>query len=263
MFSYANLVIAYLFIFFILGSAVGSFLNVVADRVTKGESVLGRSYCDHCKTPLATFDLLPIISFVGLGARCRYCKSKISWQYPIVETVTATLFALAFFALANMGELSIINLGYWLFLISVMVVVALVDFKYSLIPTTFVFLASSVALFYAYFLFTPTVFLEHVLAAFATSLFFLLIVILSRGRGMGQGDIVLAFLMGMVLGYWGSAVALFLSFLSGACVALLLIGLRKKKFGQTVPFAPFLVFGFLVSLFWWQQIINWYFGMLY
>ena len=255
--------IVYLLIFFILGSAIGSFLNVVSDRVTKGEGILGRSYCDHCKIPLATFDLLPIISFAGLGARCRYCKRKISWQYPIVETGTVVLFSLAFFVLTSSGQLTIINLGYWLFLISVLVIVAVVDFKYSLIPTTFVFLASLVALFYAYFLYTPDVFLEHILAAFATSLFFLLIVVLSRGRGMGQGDIVLAFLIGMVLGYRGTAVALFLSFLTGAVVALILIALRKKKFGQTVPFAPFLVFGFLVSLFWWQQIINWYFGMLY
>ena len=255
--------IAYLLIFFILGSAVGSFLNVVSDRVTKGEGILGRSYCDHCSTPLTALDLFPIISFIGLGAKCRFCKRKISWQYPIVEAITATFFSLAFFVLAAAGELTTVNLGYWLFLISTLIVVAVVDFKYSLIPTTFVYVASAVALFYAYFLFTPNVFLEHVLAAFAASLFFLLIVILSRGRGMGQGDIVLAFLMGMVLGYWGSAVALFLSFLSGACVALLLIALGKKKFGQTVPFAPFLVFGFMVSLFWWQQIINWYFGMLY
>ena len=255
--------ILYLILFFILGSAVGSFLNVVSDRVTKGESILGWSYCDHCRTTLTALDLIPLISFIGLGARCRFCSRKISWQYPIVETVTGVLFVLAFFVLAGAGELTIINLGYWLFLISVMVVVAVVDFKYSLIPTTFVFLASLVALFYSYFSLAPNVFIEHILAAFATSLFFLLIVVISRGRGMGQGDIVLAFLMGMVLGYWGTAVALFLSFLTGACVALLLIALHKKKFGETVPFAPFLVFGFMVSGFWWQQIINWYFGMLY
>lgn len=261
--GYSRVMVLYLVLFFIFGSAVGSFLNVVSDRVTKGESVLGWSYCDHCRTTLTALDLVPVISFIGLGAKCRYCKRRISWQYPIVEAVTATLFALAFFVLASGTQLTIVNLFYWLFLISTMVVVAVVDFKYSLIPTTFVFSASAVALFYAYFLFTPNLFLEHVLAAFAAALFFLLIVILSRGRGMGQGDIVLAFLMGMVLGYWGGAVALFLSFLSGACVALLLIALGKKKFGQTVPFAPFLVFGFMVSLFWWQQIINWYLVMLY
>ena len=254
----------YLLLFFILGSAVGSFLNVIADRSVKGEGlVLKRSYCDHCGTTLAALDLVPVISFIGLGARCRYCKRRISWQYPIVETAVAILFAMAFFVLAGRGDLTLLNLSYFLFLISVMVVVAVVDFKYYLIPTTFVYLASMLALFYTYFSVSGNMFVEHVLAAFGAALFFVLIIILSRGRGMGQGDIVLAFLMGMVLGYTGTLLALFLAFLSGAVVALTLVVAGKKKFGQTVPFAPFLVFGFMIALFYSQQIINWYFGVLY
>ena len=262
-FSYANCVIFYLALSFVIGSAVGSFLNVVIDRVIRGESLLGRSYCDHCKTPLNVLDLVPVISFVGMGAKCRYCKKPISWQYPIVETSVATLFTLAFWVLSQREILSIGYLGYWFILISVLVVVATVDFKFSLIPTTFVFFASLVALFFTYFTNDSAIFIEHVLAAFAAGLFFLFIVILTRGRGMGQGDIVLAFLMGMVLGGSGLLASLFMGFMSGAVVSVVLLIAGKKKLGQTVPFAPFLVFGFLTSLFWGKELIEIYFRMLY
>ncbi len=255
--------ISYLFIAFIFGSCVGSFLNVVVDRMVRGESILGWSYCDHCATTLSALDLVPIISFIGLGARCRRCGKKISWQYPIVETITAILFTLALYVLTAGNLLSIPLLTYWYFLIAIAIIVAVVDFKYSLIPTTFVFFASLVALFYSFFSYYPALFVEHVTSAFGASILFLVIVVLTKGRGMGSGDIVLGFLMGMVLGLRGTFLALFVAFFSGAVIALLLVALGKKKFGQTVPFAPFLVFGLIVGLFWTNEIIGWYLGMLY
>lgn len=253
----------YLILAFIVGSAVGSFLNVVMDRIISGGTILGRSYCDHCKSPLSPFDLVPIVSFIGLGARCRYCKKRISWQYPIVEASCAVLFTLAVYVLTVNGLLSFAYLIFWFFLIAILVVVAVIDFRFSLIPTTFVFFASLIALFFSYFLNPSAIFVENVLAAFAAALFFLVIVVLTRGRGMGQGDIVLGFLMGMVLGFTGTIVALFLAFMFGALVAILLLAIGRKKLGQTVPFAPFLVLGFLASLFWAGQLIDLYFGMLY
>lgn len=255
--------ILYLILVFLVGSAVGSFLNVVIDRVVRGESILGRSYCDHCKSPLSPFDLVPIVSFIGLGARCRYCKKRISWQYPIVEASCAVLFTLAVYMLTLNGLLSFGYLIFWFFLIAILVIVAVIDFRFSLIPTTFVFFASLVSLFFSYFFNSSQVFVENVLAAFSAAMFFLLIVVLTRGRGMGEGDIVLGFLMGMVLGFAGTIVALFLAFMSGAMVAILLLAIGRKKLGQTVPFAPFLVLGFLTSLFWGGQLVDLYFGMLY
>src|SRR3989338_11093695 len=253
----------WLAIIFILGSAVGSFLNVVIDRTTRGETIGGRSYCDHCRATLSSLDLIPIISFITLGAKCRYCKKPLSWQYPAVETVTAALFTLAFLNQVFSGSLSLVTLLYLFVLVSVAVVVAVVDLKFYLIPTTFVYGASLIALVYNYFYLDSPIFIEHVLAAFGVGLLFLLIVLITRGKGMGQGDIVLAFLIGMVLGYEGTFAAMFLAFLTGAIVSIILVALRSKKFGQTVPFAPFLIGGFLVSLFWSTQIINWYFSMLY
>ena len=254
--------VLFLILFFILGTAVGSFLNVVIDRTTRGESILGRSYCDHCRATLKTLDLIPIVSFVALGSRCRYCKKPLSWQYPIVEGLTGLLFVLAFWMLSASGQLSAISLLYYFFLISILIVVAVVDFKYSLVPTTLVFAASLVSLFYNYFFITSGQFVQSVAAAFGAAIFFLIIVLLTRGRGMGEGDVVLGFLIGMVLGLKESILAIFLAFLIGAVISLFLIALGKKHFGQTIPFAPFLVLGLLISLFWSKEIINWYL-MLY
>lgn len=253
----------WVFIVFILGSAIGSFLNVVIDRATRGESINGRSYCDHCKATLSTLDLVPIISFVFLSAKCRYCKKPLSWQYPVVEVITAGLFTISFLNLASSGTLSSITLLYFFVLVAVAVVVAVVDFKFYLIPTTFVYGASLIALIYNYFYLDSNTFIEHVFAAFAASILFLIVVVATRGKGMGQGDIVLAFLMGIVLGYEGTFAAMFLAFLTGAVVSIVLIVLGKKRFGQTIPFAPFLIGGFLLSLFWSEQLTNWYFSMLY
>lgn len=260
---YVNLVILYLILVFIFGSAVGSFLNVVIDRATVGESILGRSHCDYCRAKLATVDLVPIISFVGLGAKCRFCKKPLSWQYPLVESATAILFAGVFWVLTASGALTWFALFYWFVLVSVSIVVAVVDFKFSMIPTSFVYAASLIALFHNYFFLSGGAFIDHLLAAFGAATFFLLIILVTRGRGMGQGDAVLAFLMGIVLGIATTILAMFVAFLSGAVVSVFLILLGRKKLGNTVPFGPFLILGLMTSLFWGQALINWYFKVLY
>src|SRR3989344_8948085 len=94
----------WLLVIFINGTAVGSFLNVVIDRTTRRESILGRSYCEHCRATLKTIDLVPIISFAVLGAKCRYCRKPLSWQYPAVEAAGAILFTLAFWILVSSGS---------------------------------------------------------------------------------------------------------------------------------------------------------------
>lgn len=247
---------------FILGGAIGSFLNVVIDRATRGESILGRSYCDHCRATLSTIDLIPIVSFVSFGARCRYCKKPISWQYPIVEALCALLFTLSSYVLISAGNFNLVNIVYFFFIISVSVIVAVVDYKFSLIPTTIVFFASLLSLVYDFFFLSPTQFLYHVISAFLAAFVFLVLVIVTRRKGMGEGDVVLAFLMGMVLGPEKTVLSVFTAFFSGAVVSLLLIFLGKKQFGQTVPFAPFLIFGLLLALFWGDSIVKSYM-MLY
>ena len=245
-------------LFFILGSVVGSFLNVVCDRMTRRRSILGRSHCDWCRTTLSTVDLVPIVSFVSLGGRCRTCHRSISVQYPLVETVTGLAFAASFYAQASGGILDLAALLYWLFILSIFIIVAVVDLKFSQIPTTLVFLAALVALFYDYFYLSSGDFVIWVVAAFLLALAFLAVAVVTFGRGMGSGDIPLAFLIGLFLGWPKALEAIFLAFLGGAIAAILLLVLGKKKFGQTIPFGPFLVFAATVSLFWGQELLNWY-----
>lgn len=251
----------YLIVFFIFGNAVGSFINVVIDRSVKFESLLGRSYCDFCRAKLSAFDLVPIVSFAALGGRCRYCRRKISWQYPAVEIACGILFTFVFYHLASLGILHYAVLAYYLFILSIFLIVAIVDLKYSLIPTSFVYLASFVALFYDYFYLTSDEFVNNVVVAFALALFFLLVVLITRGRGMGSGDIPLVFLIGLILGWPAALGAIFLAFVLGATVAIILLILGRKKFGQTIPFAPFLIFGAIIALFWSVPLISWYLGL--
>jgi len=251
-------VILFLIFFFILGSAIGSFLNVVIDRTIRRETLLGRSYCDNCHATLKTVDLVPIFSFVGLGGRCRVCKKPVSWQYPIVEAIAGILFVLSFLTMSASGNLTIASLLFYFFLVSILVIVATVDLKFSLIPTSFVYLASLVALVYNFIFLTQDAFIHNVGAAFLAAVVFGLIVFVTRGKGMGSGDITLAFLMGLVLGFSQMVLAVFLAFFFGALVSVFLIILGKKHFGQTIPFAPFLVLGFLIGLFWGRQLVEWY-----
>ena len=250
--------IFFLILFFILGSAIGSFLNVVIDRTVRRETLLGRSYCDNCHATLKTVDLIPIFSFVGLGGRCRVCKKPVSWQYPIVEAIAGILFVLSFLTLSTAGNLAIASLLFNFFLVSILIIVAEVDIKFSLIPTSFVYLASLIALLYNFIFLNQDAFVQNVGTAFLAALVFGLIVLVTRGKGMGTGDITLAFLMGLVLGFAQTLLAVFLAFFFGALVSVFLIILGKKHFGQTIPFAPFLVLGFLLSLFWGTQILRWY-----
>jgi len=250
--------VLFLIFFFILGSAIGSFLNVVIDRTIRRETLLGRSYCDNCHATLKTVDLIPIFSFVGLGGRCRVCKKPVSWQYPIVEAIAGILFIISFLVLSAADNLTIASLLLNFFLVSVLIIVAVVDIKFSLIPTSFVYLASLVTLFYNFIFLSRDAFVQNVGTAFLAALVFGLIVFVTRGKGMGTGDITLAFLMGLVLGFSQMVLSVFLAFFFGALVSVFLIILGKKHFGQTIPFAPFLVLGFLIALFWGGPLLEWY-----
>lgn len=251
----------YLVAFFIFGCAVGSFLNVVVYRTIQSEGIIfGRSYCDFCRRRLSTLDLVPILSFVGLRGRCRYCRRKLSWQYPIVETLTGLLFLATFYYQVVGKDFSIVNLVFYLFVVCTLIVVAVVDLKYSLIPTTFVFFASLVTLFYNYFHLNSQSFVEGIFGAFLLAFAFLGLVVITRGRGMGTGDIPLVFWVGLFLGWPQSVIAIFLSFVSGAIFSLFLLASRRKTFGQTIPFGPFLVASTIAVFFWGNSLVSWYFG---
>src|SRR3989344_5151514 len=125
-----------LFLIFILGIFVGSFLNVLSDRLPRNESPWkGRSYCEKCKKELAWYDLVPLLSFALLKGKCRYCHVRLSFYYPLVELTTGVMFAVVFYFFGIMNnELRIMDLGYYLFLVSSLIVIFFADLKYEIFP---------------------------------------------------------------------------------------------------------------------------------
>ena len=260
---------------FILGSIVGSFLNSIIYRLPKRESFLiNRSYCPFCKHTLHWQDLIPFLSFLILGGRCRYCKKPISLQYPLVELTTGVLFVSIFFQNMDLLFYDSVIFGFlnicFLFLIACFLIIIFVyDLKHYIIPDKIVFpaiLAIGIwhlvsGIFYNSYSKYPI--LNIIYSAFGAAAFFLIIVLLSRGKGMGVGDVKLAFLMGLFLGFPNILVALFSSFFLGAIVGLILIALGRKTLKSEVPFGPFLVIGTFIAMFFSQYLIDFYQHILF
>lgn len=245
-----------LILLFFLGISLGSFLNVLIDRLPYGETVFyGRSHCDHCKHKLAWYDLIPFLSFVILKGRCRYCHRSLSVQYPMVELVTGVLFVIVGIMNHESGIRGIITISYDLFIVSSLIVIFLTDFKYGIIPDKIVFPSIIVSLVYL-FINHKSLFINHFASAVVACLFFFLLFAITKGRGMGFGDVKLSFLLGLFLGFPAIVIAFYASFLTGAVISIILVLAKKVRFKGTIPFGPFLVAGTLLAYFRADSIIK-------
>jgi leader peptidase (prepilin peptidase) / N-methyltransferase len=267
------------FFIFLFGLATGSFLNAFIYRMEQKKSVLlGRSYCPHCKHTLAWHDLIPLLSFILLYGRCRYCNKRISVQYPLVELATGFLFVAIFlFLLPSMlgselvfaqGFVGALKLSYLLSVAALLVVIFVYDLKHYLIPDKVLFFAtllSGIWYFAAsvfFHLYTAYQIQNAIYAALGAAGFFLAIYVLSKGRAMGFGDVKLAFFMGLFLGFPNILAALFVAFFVGGAIGLVLILAGKKKMKSQVPFGPFLVLGTFVALFFGERVVDFYLSLL-
>lgn len=245
-------------IVFLFGLAVGSFLNCVIYRLETGGNFLkGRSFCPHCKHQLAWQDLIPIFSFFWLRGRCRYCRGKISFQYPLVELATGILFV----AVLRFTGVAPLYFIFYFVISSFLIIIFVYDLKHYIILDKVIYPAIGISFLFRILDFEHWDFFEIWNLGFgvlSAPLFFLAIILVSKGRWMGLGDVKLALLMGLVLGYPNILVALFLAFLIGAIMGIGLIILGKKTIKSEVPFGPFLVLGTFVALFWGEIIISWY-----
>ena len=251
------------FFIFILGLCIGSFLNCVIYRLEEKKSLKGRSFCPHCKHTLIWKDLIPVLSYIILGGKCRYCEKKISLQYPVVELATGILFLLIFNLQMSLPEFTLpefFNLIYLFYVASVLVIIFIYDFKHYLIPDKILFPAIIVSLFYQFFF--SEHFLNHILAAIIASGFFFVIFLISKGKWMGFGDVKLAILMGLLLGVRPVLAALFVAFFLGSVISIFLMVLHKKGLKSEIPFGPFLIAGTFIALFWGSNIINWYLALI-
>lgn len=240
-------------IVFFFGTCVGSFLNVVVYRLNHNLSPLkGRSFCPKCKKKIPWQDNLPLLSFIFLRGRCRFCHSPISWQYPLVELGTGTVTYIVF-RISYLAGGDILSTIYYLLITYALIALFVSDFRYQTIPDEIVYPIILISLLYSIY-YTP----YALLTGISASLFFLALILVTRGQGMGMGDVKLAGLMGLVLGFPGIIVAMMLAFLTGAFVGVILVLVGKKRFKEHIPFGPFLTTATWISLFWGQTIWQFY-----
>ena len=252
---------AFGFFYFLFGTIIGSFLNVVISRHNTGIRLRGRSSCATCARPLRPFELIPIVSYLALRGRCRTCGSHISTQYPLVELSTGLLFLGIFLMdLVPVEEL------FLAIAVSLLVIIFVYDTYHKIIPNTFVY-AFSVLAFLLLFIDLETItFLVpssgDLLAGPLLFTPFFLLWFVSSGKWMGLGDAKLSLGIGWFLGITQGISAIMIAFWLGALVSVFLIVMPKvfrltRLFSHSksytmkseVPFAPFLIAGFLISLF--------------
>ena len=242
----------------LIGLIVGSFLTAVIHRLPDLMTIIReRSHCPHCKKELGFWDLIPLLGFVMLAGKCRYCSKKISWQYPLVEFSTGLIFVLIWL---NFG-LSVYSV-FLAIICAGLIVIAAYDLKKMLIPDEILWPLVVLALLY----FIARTLIEGSFAilssAFVGALIFggiiLILHFVSKGKWMGFGDIKLAALLGFILGIPLVFVGFFITFLAGGFLGLVLMAIGKKSLKDKVPFAPFMIIGFLIAIFWGEQLISWY-----
>jgi len=239
-------------IVFLFGVTLGSFLNVCIYRIPRGESlILPGSRCPNCREEIAFYDNLPILSYIILKGRCRNCGYKIPLRYPFVELLNGILY-ISLFSSFGWGFPFIAYSAF----ISSLIVVTFIDLDYQIVPDRITIPGIILGILLSSTL-LPLGLKDSLSGALIGGGLFYLAAILSRG-GMGGGDIKLISMIGAFIGWKGALTTIFLGALSGSLVGIFLIVFRGKGRKHKIPFAPFLGLGAVLSLFWGDEIIEWY-----
>ncbi len=258
-----------LFFLFILGTSVGSFLNVLIYRTMKGKSwVRGRSRCDHCRKKIHWYDNIPILSFLFLKGKSRCCHKKISLSYPLVELMTGLLFiwwygiGFVFFQL-TLTPFVVLQPLFWLLVGILLLTIFFADLKYMIIPDLAVGSLFLLTVAYRIYLtFSSVMQLKDlkmaVLGMVVAVIFLGSLWFFTKGKGMGFGDVKLIAPIALLLGWPKILVGLFTAFILGGLSGSFLLILGRKKMGQVIPFGPFIILGAIISLVWGEAILNWY-----
>lgn len=245
---------AYTIFLFLFGLVFGSFYNVVGLRVPRKESIVQPpSHCTKCQRQLMALDLVPVLSYLFLGGKCRSCGNKIAWIYPVMELLTGLLFAFAYRQLGWSIEFIVA-----LFFISLLVIIVVSDIAYMLIP-------DKVLLFFLPFLvigrvLSPlTPWWDCAVGAVVGFGILYSIAVISNG-GMGGGDIKLFFLIGLVLGTMHTLLTLFVAAVIGMIVGLVVLTKNKQGRKTPIPFGPSIALAAIIVYFYGDSLINWYLG---
>jgi leader peptidase (prepilin peptidase)/N-methyltransferase len=250
--------VIYYIILFIIGLAVGSFLNVCIYRIPRNTSIVfPSSRCPACNTPIIPRDNFPVLSYLLLAGRCRFCKEKISLRYPVVESVNAILYITVLWRFGP-GWHTLVYCG----LCSALVVITFIDLDFQIIPDRITLPALPVGLIAGSFL-LPDPFLRDTMLGIQGSFIglatggglFYAIAVLSRG-GMGGGDVKMMAMVGAFMGWKSVLLTTFVGSLVGSVLGIFLIIFKGKGRKTKIPFGPFLAFGTLVTLFSGQELLD-------
>lgn len=241
---------------FIFGLMIGSFLNVVIYRLPQQESIVfPSSHCPDCGTELQMIDLIPVISFLLNKGHCRYCESRISYQYPLVELLTALIFILLY----HQYYLTIQFVIYAL-LAAALIAVSIIDLQHLIIPNQITYPGIIIAFLLS--LINPEIaYINSLLGIVVPALFLFLIAVLSRG-GLGMGDVKLIAVIGGFIGVQEAFCVIFLGSIIGAIVGIYLILFSTKGWKSKLPFGVFLSLSGLLMILWGQEIINFYWQLI-
>lgn len=253
---------------FIIGLILGSFFNVIIFRLPERKSIVTpRSSCGSCGTTLEALDLIPVFSYVFLKGKCRYCKSRISFRYPLVEFITGVLYVVLYIKFGMSIEFIIT-----VYLMSILLIVFFIDLDHMIIPNELVLagLIGGIPLFILRFWFADQLidgapWYSPLLGMAVTSGFLLLIALIGAaiygGDAFGMGDVKIFLPIGLNLGLKLSVMSLIFSVFIGGVTGLVLMitGLKERK--SQIPFGPFIVTGTFLSILFGQDILAWYIGI--
>lgn len=240
---------------FVFGLIVGSFLNVLAfrydpeGRFFSFKKWTGRSHCLFCSQQLKWYELIPVLSFIIQEGRCLVCRRKLSWQYPLVELASGLAFLLPYYFNFN-WVLSVL----WILIFIIFILIWAIDFRLMVIPDELIILLAALGLILIDQ--TAGLWWNHLAAALSAAFFLGAIILLSRGKAMGMGDLKLVAVLGLIFGWPDIVLVLALAFIIGAIVGLFLLAFGKKKFKDAIPFGPFLILSSSIVVFFSQTIIE-------
>jgi leader peptidase (prepilin peptidase)/N-methyltransferase len=241
----------------IFGAIVGSFLNVCIIRLPKEESIITPgSHCPHCNHPIMFYDNIPLISYLLLGGKCRYCKRSISAQYPLVEGTTAISSLLLFLKYG----LSLSYFFYFSF-VAALIIITVIDLYHQIIPDVISIPGIGVGLLGALIIPHITFFNSLLGILLGGGSLFVVATLyqwLFKREGMGGGDVKLLAMIGAFLGWESVILTILLSSMIGSITGIIIIALKGKDFKYAIPFGPFLSLGAVIALFYKNEIISWY-----
>ncbi|MBI2038095.1 MAG: prepilin peptidase [Candidatus Magasanikbacteria bacterium] len=248
-------------IIFLIGLSLGSFLNAWVWRTRENFRIIsGRSMCPNCRRQLRWYENIPVISFLVLGGKCHTCHNPIPIHFIFVEISTALIFLLAAWLHVRAPVFDSLHFIRDLTFLVILIMVFIYDFLYQEILSELVWFGALAALFFNLYLDRSLGYM--LIGALAIGGFFFLQYVISKGRWIGGGDVRLGIMMGIWLGWPVVLVALIIAYVTGAIGSLFLLLFKRKTLSSATPFGTYLALGTLVCIFWGDQIVSWYVGLL-